>query len=129
MARIKIRATSLPPGDGDGLTYYADKFIAEPKAMRLVLALLDTRAVTRDEDTSEDTATLRIRRIEVVADPDDARELQRIMMRANERRHGGTVLPLALEDDLEDAFAEFMRQGEAVDDEPDEPTPDEGPSA
>jgi hypothetical protein len=123
MPKVKLRATSLPSGDGDGLTYHAPAFVNEPSELRLILALVDTRQIVRDVLDGEQTAIVRIRRIEVVADVEDRREVQRIMLRANERRKGGTVLPLDMEAEIESAFATFAAE------EPDaEPETDEAPT-
>ncbi len=114
MPAVKLRATSLPAGDGDGLTYHAKLFVAEPHTQRLMLALVNTRQIVTDADDGEQTAVLRLRRVECILDPDDARELMRIMMRANERRKGGTVLPMQTED-IEAIFAEWSAdEGDTV---------------
>ena len=110
MPKVKLRATSLPSGDGDGLTYHAPAFCNDPGTLRLVLALVDTKQILLDVSDGEQTAIVRIRRIEVVADEEDRREVQRIMLRANERRKGGTVLPLDMEDEIESAFASFAEE-------------------
>lgn len=114
MPYIKLRP-ALPGGDGDGLTYHAQSFIADPTADHLVLALIDTAQVVDDMTTHDRTAVVRLRRIERVDDPEDRRELQRIMLRAAMRRKGGTVLPLETEDEIEAVFAQFAH--------PDDPEP------
>ena len=122
MPKVKLRATSLPSGDGDGLSYHAADFVNDPTSFRLILALVDTKQIVRDIIDGEQTAIVRIRRVEVVADVEDRREVQRIMLRANERRKGGTVLPLDMEAEIESVFATFAEAAEPDDDaaEPDD---------
>jgi hypothetical protein len=108
MATVKIRATSLPRGDGDGITYYAQDFVDHPEQMRLVLAVVAPRQIVTDTVTGDHTAIVGIRRLEVITDPDDDRAFMRIMLRANQRRNGGTVLPMETEDEIELMFADFV---------------------
>lgn len=68
---------------------------------------------------------LRVRRIEAIVRPDDARAMKRIMMRANEERSGQEMLPFDNEDELEAFFEEWAQEkGDAKHD--DDPFPEAG---
>jgi hypothetical protein len=105
MADVSIGGT-LPVGDGDGLTAIASSLIAEPARMRVMLAVVDVAKVTVKTDTGERTATVRVRRIEEVL-PGDLGTAEKLLRRALERRTGQSVLPLDLEDEIRDVFAQL----------------------
>jgi hypothetical protein len=94
---------ALPAGDGNGLDSIARDLIERPHDLRVVIALVDCRRTTTDNDTGEVEPTARIRRVEVV-DGEDLAMAERIMRRALEKRTGSTVLPIDLEDAITDAF-------------------------
>lgn len=106
---IKLKA-GLPNGEANGLLHHANLFIDDPDGMRLALCLLGTKSTTEDRDTAEVTALVRVLRIELVTDTGDIKELQRIMLRANEARTGRTMLPFDTEKAIDDVFADFARQ-------------------
>lgn len=96
-------ASSLPGGDANGLTAIARALIDSPHEVHVVVALVDCKRITTDNDTGEIVPTARIRRIEVIGETD--RDLAaRMMRRALEVRTGKTVLPFDLEEDLRAAF-------------------------
>jgi hypothetical protein len=125
----------MPKGDGDGISHHGPQFLANPHERVLCLALLGVREVITNTSTKENdqTAVLGIVRAEVVLDPDDVRALQRIMLRAADRRKGGAVLPMETEDEIDAVFAQFEsadlepKRDEDEDDASgdDEPDPDE----
>lgn len=107
---------SLPQGDANGLSPIVRDLIEHPHRYHVVLALVDCKSVTTDNDTGEVIPTARLRRVEAVV-PGDLPTAERLMRRALERRSGSTVLPLDLEDELTAAFARVdPRTGEVLDD-------------
>jgi hypothetical protein len=99
-------ASGLPKGDGNGLDSLARKLIDEPHNVHVVVALVDCKKTTTDNDDGTVEPTARIRRIEAIteADKDLAAKMLR---RALEKRTGKTVLPFDLEEDLRAAFGSF----------------------
>ena len=96
-------AATLPKGDGNGLDAIARKLIENPREVHVVIAIVDCKKVTTDNDTGDVEATARIRRIEAI-DLDDRDRAAMMLRRALERRIGMTVLPFDLEEDLRAAF-------------------------
>jgi hypothetical protein len=96
-------ASTLPQGDGNGLTAIARALIDQPHDIHVVIALVDCKKITTDNDTGEIEPTARIRRIEVISQ-DDREVAAKMLRRALERRTGKTVLPFDLEEDLRAAF-------------------------
>lgn len=106
---------SLPKGDANGLGPIVRALIDEPHRYHVVMAIVDCKRVTTDNDTGEIIPTARIRRIEVVL-PGDLDTGQALMRRALEKRTGRTFLPLDLEDDMKLAFKQIdPRTGERLD--------------
>jgi len=98
-------ASGLPGGDANGLTAIARPLIDSPHNVHVVVALVDCKRTTIDNDTGEMVPTARIRRIEVIGDDGDDKALaQKMLRRSLERRTGKTVLPFDLEEDLRAAF-------------------------
>lgn len=97
-------ASSLPGGDGNGLVAIARELIDSPHKVHVVIALVDCKRITVDNDSGETVPTARIRRIEPLSDPEDKALSQKMLRRALERRTGQTVLPFDLEEDLRTAF-------------------------
>lgn len=96
-------ASSLPGGDANGLIALARELIDVPHDIHVVVALVDCKKVTTDNDTGEIVPTARIRRIEPIGD-EDKPLASKMLRRALERRTGKTVLPFDLEEDLRAAF-------------------------
>lgn len=96
-------ASGLPKGDGNGLDALARNLIDAPHEVHVVVALVDCKKITTDNDDGTVEPTARIRRIEAIteADKDLAAKMLR---RALEKRTGKTVLPFDLEEDLRAAF-------------------------
>ncbi len=96
-------ASNLPGGDANGLTAIARQLIDAPHDVHVVVALVDCKKTTTDNDSGEIIPTARVRRIEVIDDQD--KDLaQKMLRRALERRTGKAVLPFDLEEDLRAAF-------------------------
>lgn len=96
----------LPKGDENGLYSIASELISDQKKYRAIVAIVDCRRVSIDSDTGEETATIRIRRAEVVL-PADLGAAERLIRRALEQRLGQTTLPLDLEEEIEATFREM----------------------
>lgn len=109
-------ASVLPKGDGNGLDAIARPLVERPHDMHVVIGLVDCKKTTTDNDSGEVEPTARIRRVEVIA-ADDLGTAEKLMRRALEKRTGTTVLPLDLEDEIADAFANVDTTGELKDDE------------
>lgn len=92
MGRVKLKA-GLPVGDANGLLHHADAFIDDPERLRVAVVVLDTKSTTEDRDIADITATVRVRRIEVITDPADVEKAQHIALAANEGRTGKSPLP------------------------------------
>ena len=79
---------ALPAGDANGLAAIAQLLVEQPRRMHVVVALVDTKTIRRDVDDDTTTATVRVRRIEVITNKDDQATMRRLLMRAFERRTG-----------------------------------------
>ncbi len=129
MPNVKSNAI-LPKGDENGLYAIAADLISDRKRFRAVIAIVDCRRVNIDSDTGEETATIRMRRVEVVL-PGDLAAAEKLMRRSLEKRTGATTLPLELEEEIEQAFRDLPDEepGEELPFEPgpDSPQPGETP--
>lgn len=103
MASLKL-AGKLPDGDANGLLALIKDLIHGPADLHVVVALVDFKSFTTDNDTGDIVPTARVRRIEPIKDPDDGKRLIALMRRAHEQRTGKAVLPLELEDELRSIF-------------------------
>ncbi|MBI1758000.1 MAG: hypothetical protein HYR62_02010 [Actinobacteria bacterium] len=99
-------ASGLPSGDANGLLAIVEHLIGAPHDLHVVVALVDCKRTTTDNDTGEVVPTARVRRIEVISDPTDGQRLISLLRRAYETRTGKAVLPLALEDELRAVFGQ-----------------------
>lgn len=97
-------ASNLPQGDANGLSAIARELVDDPHQVHVVVALVDCKKTTTDNDSGEVVPTARVRRVEALADKDDLAFAQKMMRRQLERRTGKTVLPFDLEEDLRAAF-------------------------
>lgn len=94
---------ALPKGESNGLDGIARMLIDEPHRVHVVIALIDCKKTTTDNDSGDVEATARIRRIEAVTG-DDLSLAATILRRALETRTGQTVLPFDLEEDMRALF-------------------------
>jgi hypothetical protein len=97
---------NLPKGDANGLAALAGDLISDPERKRVIIAIIDNPKTVVHNITGDRVATVRIVRIEAVRN-DDLPAAEKLIRRALEQRTGQTVLPLELEDELSDAFADF----------------------
>lgn len=95
--------SALPKGDGNGLDALARDLIDSPHDVHVIVALVDCKKITTDNDSGEIEPTARIRRVEVISE-DDKDLAAKMLRRALERRTGKTVLPFDLEEDMRAAF-------------------------
>jgi hypothetical protein len=96
-------ASNLPKGDANGLNALSADLVASPHDIHVVVALIDCKKTTVDNDTGEVVPTARVRRIEAITQAD--RDLAaKMLRRAMEKRTGKTVLPFDLEEDMRAAF-------------------------
>ena len=97
------RLSSGLPKDPEknGLAHLGRSLLTNPHHRHLMIALVDVAKVTTNVDTGEREPTVRILRIERVA-PQDVPETERLVRRALEHRSGESVLPLDLEQSIEE---------------------------
>lgn len=109
-------AANLPKGEGNGLDAIETDLIDNPHNIHVVVALVDCKKTTTNNDDGTVEATARIRRIEAITEAD--RDLAaKMLRRALEKRTGKTVLPFDLEEDMRAAFGNFdPKTGEVFDD-------------
>ena len=98
----KLKST-LPRGDANGLGPIAAKMLRDPRGMHVVIAIVDCAKTEIDHDLDERVAVMRIRRVEGILG-DDLDAAQRLLRRSLEYRTGRQVLPLDLEDEVQQAF-------------------------
>ena len=94
----------LPGGDGNGLEEVVSDLIRDPRKPHVCICILDSRKVTTDADTGETVPTARIRRIEVIKNPEDMKVAENLMRRALDKRTGREALPYDLEEEIRGAF-------------------------
>lgn len=104
MTALAYLSGRLPDGDANGLYALVPDLVADPAAVRVVVALVDCVKVTQLVDAGGTVPTLRIRRVEAISDAGDRADLERLLAREFERRTGQLVLPLDLERDVRAAF-------------------------
>jgi hypothetical protein len=107
---VKI-AGKLPQPDKNGLLAAAADLIDNPGQVRVVIAVISVDGSEENFKDQTITAKTSLARIEVIASPEDLKDAKRLLLRANQERNGGTVLPLNLEKDVESAFAAFVDDG------------------
>jgi hypothetical protein len=109
---MKFQGT-LPNGDANGLHTIAQALVQRPEETHVIVAVITTKKITKDVDTGDVEATARIVRAEVVSPDDytdDLETAERLMRRAMERRHGGEMLPIEMEDELTALFERVNRE-------------------
>jgi hypothetical protein len=89
---------ALPKDDRDGLD--SNIFLRDPEQLHLVVALVDTKAITSDVDSGEEYPTVRVRAIESFhRDSETGKHLHRLWRETWEKRTGNASLPMDLGDD------------------------------
>lgn len=97
-------SSSLPKGDRNGLGSIMRVLVDHPQRLHVLLAVVDCKSITTDNDTGDIVPTARIRHVEAVA-VEDLAAAKRLMDRAIENRNGSTMLPMEVEDELIAAFS------------------------
>jgi hypothetical protein len=115
MTTTAFLSGQLPSGESNGLAAIVRQLLDDPEAVHVLVVLADVVKVTHKVESGDRIPTVRIRRIEPIADAGDRAQLQRLLMREYERRTGQPTLPIELEQDVEAAF------GDATDDDPPPP--------
>lgn len=111
-------ASALPKGTANGLDAIATALVENPHQVHAVIALVDCKKTTTDNDTGEVEPTARIRRVEALSG-EDLHHVEKYIRRAYEKRTGVTTLPLGVEDELNEVFANLRINtdtGEVLDD-------------
>lgn len=119
-----MAATSmpLPKGDHNGLAAIEQKLIDDPKKQHVCVVIIDSKETKTKHDTDEQFAAPRVRRVEVITDPQDMKRLRRLLEREYERRTGKVVLPLDLEEEMRGIGPRVSRETDEQA-EADEPPP------
>jgi hypothetical protein len=94
---------ALPKGDNDGLSSVESRLVKKPSGHVVALVILDAKKIEKDVETGEQTAKLKIRRIETILQEDVETAVQ-LIRRSFESRTGETTLPIELENDLKSAM-------------------------
>lgn len=94
----------LPAGDGNGLVAILSELVRDDKQVFVGVVLVDGKKITIDRDSGEIVPTVRIRRIEVILDPEDRVICRRLLERALDKRTGREALPYDLAAELDAAF-------------------------
>lgn len=105
MADIELRLMGkFPKGDGNGLDALVSIMDGDRKRLRPALVLLDVKKFEENEDDGTRILWVRIRRIEAVRNPKNAKAARAVMeAEYGERTNGGT-LPLDFAADLDAAL-------------------------
>lgn len=102
-------ASGLPKEtSGNGLSAIARDLVVSPMHRHVMIAVVDCSRITTDTSTGLMEPTARVLRIERVA-PQDAETAERLVRRALEHRLGDTVLPIDLEEDIEEWFGKGFK--------------------
>lgn len=96
---------ALPGGDGNGLEPIVYD-LKDPSKIHVCICLVSGKKGTTDFESGDTVTTARIRRIEVILDPEDLRLAENLMRRALDRRTGREALPYDLEEEIRGAFPE-----------------------
>lgn len=108
-----VLSAKLPEGDGNGLEPIVFD-LKDPNRIHVVIGIVTGKGANVDYETGDTKTTVRVRRIEVISDPEDLALAHRLMMRSLERRTGQETLPYDLEEEIRSAFPS------SVEDLPDE---------
>lgn len=102
-AGVPKLVSKLPSDTVNGLPTIAQKLVDDPTERFLCVVELDTMQAVQDVDTGMVVPYVRLRKLEVIFDPDDAERVRLALKKANEVRLGKT--PLEGLDDLMDTDA------------------------
>jgi hypothetical protein len=94
----------LPSGDGNGLVAILSELVRDDQQVFVAVALIDGKRVVIDKDSGSKVPQARIRRIEVILEPEDKVVCRRLLERALDKRTGRESLPYDLQAELDEAF-------------------------
>ena len=94
---------ALPSGDGNGLSEIVYE-LKDPSNIHVCICLVSGKNGKTDFESGDTVTTARVRRIEVIRDPDDMKLAENLMRRALDRRTGRESLPYDLEEEIRGAF-------------------------
>lgn len=108
-----IKLTSkVPEGDANGLTDpdVIRRMFDVPGQLRVGIVIFNLRKIETDTETGDIIGKAEIHRVEAILDDSkgDATALERLLMRAYERRTGATTLDAELEGDVRAAFDQIQ---------------------
>lgn len=76
MGNVKLKGSLPKDEESNGLgERAADEFVDKPRLPRVAIVVLQSESITRSLATSEQVPTVRINRIELVVDPEEAAAL------------------------------------------------------
>lgn len=109
-------AGALPKGDANGMTVLARPLIESPHDVYVVIAYVDCKSTTTDNDTGEVVPTARIRRVEAVLGERDLDVIRAMVDRVTEDRTGMKALPFEGSEPTGDTFRVHSITGEVLND-------------
>jgi hypothetical protein len=110
----------LPKGEANAFVAFADELLKDPRRKRAALIIFDCKRGTEYYDQGDTVITVRIRRAEMLL-ASDLPAAEQLIRRAAEARSDQPVLPLDVEDEIQQVFKEMTAP-----DSPDDPE-DDGP--
>lgn len=107
----KLSGTLPKEYSDDGLGSINGDLIADPHAARVVIALVDCKAITTDTDSGLQQATARILHIEPIDDPDAEDQARQLLLDAQEKRTGRQALPIP---EIDGGSGEILKSGRGL---------------
>jgi hypothetical protein len=105
-------SSSLPKEySDDGLGSINSELIADPHAVRVVIALVNCKTIATDTDSGLQQATARILQIEPIGDPDAEDQARELLLNAQEERTGRRALPIP---EIDGESGEILKNGRGV---------------
>jgi len=118
-----VKGTALlPKGEANAFVAFADELLKDPRRKRAALIIFDCKRGTEDYDQGDTVITIRVRRAEMLL-ASDLPAAEKLIRRAAEARNDQPVLPLYVEDEIQQVFKEMTAPDSP--DDPDDP-PDGG---
>jgi hypothetical protein len=102
---VKMSGT-LPAGDGNGLESIVFQ-LSDATKIHVGICMVSGKTGNTDFESGDTVITARLRRIEIILDPEDRKVAERLMMRALQKRTGHQTLPYDLEEEMRGVFDAF----------------------
>jgi len=119
-----VKGTALlPKGEANAFVAFADELLKDPRRKRAALIIFDCKRGTEDYDQGDTVITIRVRRAEMLL-ASDLPAAEKLIRRAAEARNDQPVLPLDVEDEIQQVFKEMTAPDSP--DDPDDPDPGDG---